>query len=244
MTITSDKKLNSGRIVDCLLGGEHHYPADVEATNRLLTLYPDYPKVFRGVRDFHGRAAGYMHTKGVDRFLVFGAGIPTLGAVHEVVPEAKVLYSDLDLENVELGGQILADNPRCDYAFADVTDLSTLDPHKMNTVLGTDGPLGMNVAGVVCFLEDDVLTKVFEELFEFAPTGSYLAVDFDSFGMPRETVKRREYFLRTPDTIRPLLGKWQPTAHGILPISLWRADELNVQDPAKQTFHYVTILTK
>ena len=66
------------------------------------------------------------------------AGVDPRG--HEVVPEGKVLYSDLDLENVELGGQILADNPRCDYAFADVTDLSTLDPHKMNTVLGTDGP--------------------------------------------------------------------------------------------------------
>ncbi len=242
--MTTPKRPNSGRIIDCLLGGEHHFPADIEAANRLLALSPDYPQIFREVRDFFGRTARYIHAQNVNRFLVFGAGIPTLGTVHEAVPNAKVLYSDIDLDNVEIGKQILADTPHCDYVYCDVTDLSSLDPDRMNTVLGTEGPLGMSVAGIACFLEDDVLKKTFEQLFEMAPPDSYLGVDFDSFGMPPDTVKKRKYILRVPDTIRPLLGKWQPTPQGILPISLWHADQLNVQDPGEPVFHYGVVLTK
>lgn len=238
-----DKKPNSGRIIDCLLGGKHHFPADGEAADRLIALSADYPRIFREVRDFFGKAARYAHAQNVNRFLVFGAGIPTLGTVHEAVPAAKVLYSDIDLENVEIGKAILADDPRCDYVFCDVTDLSGLDRDSMNTVLGTEGPLSMGVAGIACFLEDDVLQQVFERLFAMAPPNSYLAVDFDSFGMPPETVKRRKYMPRVPDTIRPLLGKWQPTPHGILPISLWQADQLHVQDPGESVSHYSVVLT-
>lgn len=244
MTKLIDKDLNSGRIVDCLLGGEHHLPADVEAANTLLALYPGYPQIFREVRDFYGRAARYMNAHGVNRLLVFGAGIPTLGTVHEAVPEARVLYTDRDLDNVELGQQILADNPRCDYVCCDVTDLSSLDLDSMNAVLGSEGPLGISVAGIVCLLEDDVLRDVFAQLFDVAPPHSYLAVDFDSFGMPRGTVSKREYFLRAADTIRPVLGQWQPTAHGVVPISRWHADELNVQDPGEPVFHYAVVLAK
>jgi len=185
-----------------------------------------------------------MHAQHVNRFLVFGAGIPTLGAVHEVVPGAKVLYSDIDRDNVEFGQQILADHPHCNYVYCDVTDLSSLDRNALNAGLGAAGSLGLMLAGVACFIEDDLLQQTFEQLFEMSPPNSYFAIDFDSFGMPHDTVKRRKYMLRTPDTIRPLLGRWQPTPHGILPISLWQGDQIDAQDPGEPVSHYGVVLTK
>ncbi len=228
--------------------------------------------MFRDVRSFFGRAARYMQSQNVNRFLVFGGGIPTLGTLHEAVPDAMVLYGDIDLKNVDIGKAILRDNPRCDYLYCDVTDLSTFDWDSTNTLLEAypeirlwglnhrqpatstqrssgqiphaNERLGICIAGVVCFLEDDLLTKTFEQLYEMAPPNSYLAVDFDSFGMPADTVKKRKYMRRVPDTIRPLLGKWQPTPHGILPISLWQPDQPNVQDPGETVSHYTVVLTK
>jgi hypothetical protein len=234
---------NSGRVIDYLLGGTHHFPPDIAGGDRMLASYSGYPGIFRDVRGFFGKAARYMHSQNVNRFLVFGAGVPTLGAPHEAVPNGNVLYSDIDPENVEIGQTILAANPRCDYVYCDVTDLSTLDQARMNAVLGAEGPLGMSMAGIAAFLEDDVLMSAFEQLFDMAPPNSYLAVDVDSFGMPY-TIKRRKYIRRALDEIPPLLGPWQPTPHGILPISLWPAAQIAVQDSGEPVSHYGVVLTK
>jgi O-methyltransferase involved in polyketide biosynthesis len=160
------------------------------------------------------------------------------------VPGAKVLYSDIDPDNVEIGKQILADHPHCGYVYCDVTDLSSLDRKAMHAVLGAEGPLGLMLAGVACFIKDDLLQQTFERLFEMAPPNSYFAIDFDSFGMSHDDVKWPNYTMRLPETIRPLLGPWQPTPHGILPISLWQADQFNVQEPGEPVFHYGVVLMK
>ncbi|NJL58199.1 hypothetical protein HC928_26100 [bacterium] len=90
-------------------------------------IYPHIHHVFRTLRGYQTWMTRYIAGQGIDQFLVFGAGIPTGLHVHEVVPQARTLYTDIDPLCVQYGQQILADIPTADYIICDITDLASLD---------------------------------------------------------------------------------------------------------------------
>jgi hypothetical protein len=220
---------NTGRILDYWLGGNHHLPVDVEAARAFESIYGDFPGVFRTLRDFIGRAARYIGEQGIDQFLVLGSGIPTQGNVHEAVPQARVLYTDIDPLNVQLGQEILAGNPDVGYTYCDANDLSTLDQELVRSVLGPLRRLGIVVVGVGVFIPDDRLRGLFAGLYEWAPGESHLAFDFDSTRLstfPAALEMLGDGFhMRTPETFAPLLGPWELTQDGIQPAGAWRNPE-------------------
>jgi hypothetical protein len=243
---------NTARILDYWLGGNHHFPVDVEGAKLFESVYDDFPTVFRTLRDYIGRSARYIASQGIDQFIVFGAGLPTCDNVHEAVPNAKVLYTDIDEANIKLGQEILADNPNADYAFCDASDLSTLDPEVVARVLGPLKRVGLVFVGVAAFIPDEVLKGMFEELYNWAPAGSYLELDFDGEALVSYP-KALEFLAgmgtpltpRNPSTIAPLLGKWVPTEHGIVPVNLLEGERAVGQDydPSK-VFMYGTVVQK
>lgn len=243
---------NTGRIVDYWLGGEHHFPPDTEGGKLFDSVYPHFPTVFRAERGFVGRATRYIASQGIDQFLVFGAGIPTQGNVHEVVPQARVLYSDIDPINIELGKQILASHPQADYTCCDVTNLDTLDQAVVTQVLGSIHRLGIVFTGVAAFLSDEALVKLFDTLYDRVPQRSFFAMDFDGEASAR-TPRLLELlnsmsaplYMRNPATIQPLLGRWQLTATGIQPVAAWQAEPaakpIEMSEPV---FHYGCVVYK
>lgn len=217
---------NTGRMFDYWLGGHHHSPVDVAAAQAFETVFDDFPRVFRALRDFIGRASRYIRQQGVEDFLVLGAGLPTQGNVHEAVPGARVLYTDLDPDNVALGQRILAGVPGTGYTRCDATDLSTLDPAVVHQVLGPPRPLGIIVVGVEAFMDDAQVRITFQRLHDQALPGSHLAFDCDSpqaLNHP-ELVKMMGpgFHMRTPEQLAALLGPWQLTGDGIQPVAAWR----------------------
>jgi hypothetical protein len=227
MTFTTEPTVpNTGRILDYWLGGQHHFPPDVAAARAFSAIYGDFPRVFRVLRDFIGRASRFIHSQGVDQFLVLGAGVPTQGNVHEAVPAARVLYTDIDPLNVELGQRILAGMPGKGYALCDASDLSTLDLESARQVLGPFHRLGIVMVGVAVFIDDERLRATYRKLHELAPPGSYLAFDFDSTKLREFPAALRMlgdgFHMRTPETFAPLLQPWQLTEDGIQPVAAWR----------------------
>lgn len=77
----------------------------------------------------------YLLERGMREFVVFGAGVPTRGNVHEVAPDAGVLYPDIDPVTVRLGQQTLAGHPRAAYTLGDATDLGTLDDDLVHRIV-------------------------------------------------------------------------------------------------------------
>ncbi|MGC5051752.1 SAM-dependent methyltransferase [Micromonospora sp. DT48] len=75
---------STARMIDFWLGGAHHHPVDVAAAHAFEQAYGPCAPVFRELRAFLGRAVRAIAATGVDGFLVFGAGVPTMGNVHEV----------------------------------------------------------------------------------------------------------------------------------------------------------------
>jgi hypothetical protein len=99
---------------DYYLGGIHNFPADRAAAREVSARYPFICAVARANRAFLGRAVRYLAGAGVRQFLDIGSGIPTVGNVHEIaqgtVPEARVVYVDIDPVAVAESLDLLADS--------------------------------------------------------------------------------------------------------------------------------------
>lgn len=221
---------NTGRIIDYWRGGAHHLPADAEAAKAFCALYPGFPQVYQTLQEFIGRAVQAIAEQGVNQFLLLGAGIPTQGNVHEILPEARVLYTDIDAINIALGNEILATTPGVGYAYCDATDLGTLDQETMERVLDPTAPIGIVMTGITVSLDDDAAQKALSHIFDWASRGSYLAVDFDgealaTFPVIKERIldqADKPLHLRGPHQIHPLLGRWRVTGDGVGPVDTWR----------------------
>ncbi|WP_437940590.1 SAM-dependent methyltransferase [Sorangium sp. So ce341] len=220
---------NAARMIDYWLGGIHYLPVDIEAAKEYEAAYGDFRGIFRVLRAYIGRAARAIRAEGIDQFLVFGAGLPTSGNVHEAVPDARVLYTDVDLINIAMGQRILAGLPNVGYAYCDASDLTTLDRASVERVLGPIRRLGIVFVGVAAFIADDKLAATFASLHDLAPAGSLMALDFDSEMCRRypRIVELLEapglrFHMRAPEAIRSLLGPWRLTSEGITPVGAWR----------------------
>ncbi|RKN41386.1 SAM-dependent methyltransferase [Micromonospora endolithica] len=221
---------STARMIDFWLGGEHHFPVDVAAAHAFEGAYGPCAPVFRDLRAFLGRAVRAIAAQGVESFLVFGGGVPTMGNVHEAAPEARVLYTDVDPVTIRLGQQILAGSDRAGYGFGDATDLGTIDPAQLHRFVPGWGrsPVGVVFLGLAAFLDDPTLARTLDELYQATAPGSLLAIDFDTeelAGWPAALAMMGPAFrMRSPTAFRPLLGRWTPTADGIVPVATWRPD--------------------
>lgn len=221
---------STARMIDFWLGGSDHFPVDVAAARAFEGAYGPCAPVFRSLRDFLGRSVRFVADAGVGEFLVFGAGVPTRGNVHEVAPGARVLYTDVDPVAVRVGQQMLAGDDRVGYTFGDATDVASIDPVVRQRVLPGWGsrPVGLVFLGLAAFLDDETLARTLDELYEAVPAGSHLAVDFDTeelAGYPQALAMMGPAFrMRPPEVFAGLLGRWRPTADGIVPVARWRPD--------------------
>ncbi|MBM0233322.1 SAM-dependent methyltransferase [Micromonospora sp. STR1_7] len=219
---------STARMIDYWIGGADHFPVDVAAATAFEQAYGPCAPVFRELRAFLGRAVRAIAAQGVDGFLVFGAGVPTMGNVHEVAAEATVLYTDVDPVTIRLGQRILAGSDRAGYGFGDATDIGTIDPAQLHRFVPGWGrrPVGVVFLGLAAFLDDDTLRRTLDELYAAAAPGSLLAVDFDTEELaahPQALAMMGPAFrMRPPAAFAPLLGRWSPTADGIVPVSRWR----------------------
>ncbi|MEH0973639.1 SAM-dependent methyltransferase [Micromonospora sp. CPCC 205546] len=232
---------STARMIDFWLGGEHHYPVDVATARAFEQAYGPCAPVFRELRAFLGRSVRAMVARGVDSFLVFGAGVPTMGNVHEVAPEATVLYTDVDPVTIRLGQRLLADSDRAGYGYGDATDVGTVDRAQLHRFVPGWGrrPVGVVFLGLAAFLDDETLARTLDELYEATAPDSLLAVDFDTEELaahPEALAMMGPAFrMRPPAAFGPLLGRWTPTEDGIVPIARWRPDGPPAQVP--DAFH-------
>lgn len=231
---------NTARMIDYWLGGSHHLPVDIQGAMAFTDVFPGCQGVFQSLRRFLVRACRHIHAQGIDQFLVLGSGLPTCMNVHEAVPEARVLYTDIDPININLGREILEGVPRAGYTFCDASDPSTLDPAEVARVLGPIKRVGIIFIGVTAFIPDPVLTKMLHALHGWAPEGSYLAIDFDSDfakDYPRLLAlleaARAPLIMRTKESILPLFPPWKLTEDGLTSVGAWRNEsDKDAEGPA------------
>ena len=88
------------RMYDYYLRGKDNYAVDRAAADQVAMAMPEIGELALENRSFLRRAVRHMARSGVRQFLDIGSGLPTVGNTHEIVqeiiPDARVVYVDID----------------------------------------------------------------------------------------------------------------------------------------------------
>jgi hypothetical protein len=176
------KPATAARMYDYYLGGIHNFPADQEAAKIVLERAPMLPTIVRDNRAFLARAVRYLTSVGVRQFLDIGSGIPTEGNVHEIaqaaIPDARVVYVDIDPEAVSESLELLAGNPYATAVRADIHEPQALLDHpQVRKLFDFDQPVAVLLVAVLHFVQDtDDAYDIVTTLRSAIVPGSHLVV--------------------------------------------------------------------
>lgn len=199
---------NAARIYDYFLGGSHNFPADRAVARKAIELWPDLPLIMRANRAFLRRAVQYLAGSGITRFLDLGSGIPTYGAVHEVVreiqPAARVVYVDQDPVAVAHSRLLVGHDPNVEVVQADLRDpRDLLARTPVAELLSRGEPVAVLVVAVLHFIsDDDDPGAVLAVLRDAVTPGSMLALSHAALeGRPDQAGPHQELYARTPNPL-------------------------------------------
>lgn len=173
---------NPARMYDCYLGGTANFQADRDAVDRILELVPEIRDAAWANRGFLQRAVRWMAQRGIRQFIDLGAGLPTQRCTHEVarevVPEARVLYSDYDPGVIAHGHKILAGVPGAAIIEADFRQPGELLGHaETRRLIDFAEPAGLLIVAVTQFIPDaDDPWRLVARYADALAPGSYLAL--------------------------------------------------------------------
>ena len=174
---------SSARIYDYFLGGKDHFQADRDAADQIATYLPNMREAARINRAFVRRAVRYLVSEaGIRQLIDIGAGLPTMGNVHEVAtaahPAARVVYVDHDPVVLAHARNMLQGTPNAVIIGHDMRAPADIlaDP-ELRRLVHFDEPVGVMFVSVLHFLSDaDDPAAIIGELLAPFPPGSYVAL--------------------------------------------------------------------
>lgn len=182
-------RTNPARIYDYMLDGTHNFPVDREIGEKNKRNRPGLVKFVRLNRDFLTLAGRQFAEASYPAYIDLATGLPTEGALHELVPEtARVLYNDHDPVVISYAGEILEE-------YAEATGRSTANIRYVQSPIeqierilaaaeqffGPERRVGICLIGVAYFIADADLQRVCQQWHRWAAPGSALAVtSFDT----------------------------------------------------------------
>lgn len=230
---------------DYFLGGKDHYPADEQAAEALLAVWPGLQVAAQVNRAFMRRSTEYLaREKGIRQFLDIGTGIPTEPNLHqiaqEVAPESHVVYTDNDPLVLTHARALMSGTPqgRTAYLHADATDpAAILASAEVRETLDLSEPVAVSLIALLHFIEHDA-EKIVATLVDALAPGSYLTIctataDFD----PEQVATAREIYRargitaqdRTRDEVAKFFDGLELLDPGVVPPHRWRP---NIEPPA------------
>lgn len=171
------------RVYDHSLAGKDNYAVDRAAFEKVLEVAPAQREVSLANRRWLHRVVRYLAgPAGIDQFLDLGAGLPTVGNLHEVAqlenPKSIVVYVDYDPLCVAHGRVLLERGDSTHYLNGDILEAgSLLGNRDICQYFDMARPIGVLAGAVLHHLADDFApARVMGELIDRLPTGSYVAV--------------------------------------------------------------------
>ena len=258
----TDAAPNAARVYDALLGGKDNYAADRAAARRLAAAVPGVERAARANRSFLGRAVRYLAGQGITQFLDIGSGLPTRGNVHQIAheinPDARVAYADIDPVVVAHARALLVDAPAVGTPKVTAVEADLRYPRNLITSreirdhLDLTQPTGLLLVAVLHFLTDaerphDVVRCLAGRL---AP-GSYIVVSHgtadhigpDAFRAAAAVYDRTSApaVARSREEIERFLDGLELVPPGIVDPVAWRPGLAAVGPPARPTLSYAGI---
>lgn len=241
---------SASRVYDFYLGGFHNFSSDREMAEQAIKDWPDLPLIMKSNRAFLRRAVGYLVKQGVRQFLDIGSGIPTVGNVHEVAhelaPESKIVYVDIDPVAVAHSQSILTDNPNAKVLAGDFRRPAEIlaDP-LVTEFLDLSRPVGVLLNALLHFVGDaDHPAEVIATLRDALAPGSYLTIshathelhppeltDFHR-GLYRQTATPMT--MRSQAQVRDLFDGFELVEPGVTLSEEWHPETVAVVEDAER----------
>jgi hypothetical protein len=224
---------------DYFLGGFHNFAIDRVAAERVLAVEPDFALLLRANRAFLRRAVTFAVNQGVRQFLDLGAGIPTVGSVHEIAqsidPASRVVYVDNDPIAVALSQDILANTPDAVTIQADVKRpddiLRNADCSRM---LELNRPVAVLLVAFLHLVPDDAEALRIVRFFrDTIASGSYIAITHATGTFtPERSARTNTVYnqatspvtLRTLEQMQEFFDGLELVEPGIVPTPSWRPE--------------------
>ena len=242
---------SAARIYDYVLGGDYHYAVDRAAAEEITKRMPLAPALAKYNRMWVQRVVRYLVAHcDVRQFLDIGSGIPTYGNVHEIAqeiePTARVLYVDYERAAVDLGLEILEDNPYATSLHADMRqpDLILTDPVTTSTLDFTK-PIAMIWGSMLHFIEDrDDPFGICARYKEMLKPGDYIALTHLTWqyvsgpDLERQAHQGRDAYnamvnatlnIRDVDSIMWFFKDTELVEPGLVPAPDWKPDSANYE---------------
>jgi hypothetical protein len=226
---------SAARMYDYYLGGSHNFASDREAAAKVLELLPDAPLMAQANRAFLHRSVRFLVDQGVRQFIDLGSGIPTAGNVHEVAPDATVVYVDMDPVAVAYSESILSGHDRAGIVHADIRHPEqVLQAPVTRELLDFDQPIGLLMVAVLHFVaESDDPAGLVSTFGDALPAGSAVALAHVTLDeRPDEMARLTAIYqnsanpttFRTKKQIDGLLTGWDLVEPGLTWVVEWRPD--------------------
>lgn len=229
---------NAGRVYDYVLGSNHNFEADRQAAEFMISLVPSTRKWVRMLRMFLHEAVRQLAEEGFDKFLDFASGLPTANHIHQMVPHARVIYTDSDPVTVAYAEEILGDNENVRYLGIDIRGVDAiLNSSAARELFGDERKVAIGFNAVTCFLTHEELQSIMNALYEWAAPGSKMFATFETKLAGAMTPRMQQfldmfdqmgspYHFLTLEESQKLVEPWRPDERGFRPLS----ECLGIQD--------------
>jgi hypothetical protein len=243
---------STARLYDYFLGGSNNFLVDRQMAEQLRASSPDVVDALLANRGFHGRAAVWIAKQGVRQFIDLGSGLPTQNNTHQsvrrVLPDARVVYVDIDPMVAAHAGTLLEGDGSTAVVTADLRDPEAVLGHPdMQRLIDFGEPAGVVATDVMHFIADTADPWLLIARYLAAlPAGSYLALSHATVDRipPRQTGDIQEildknavefYGRSRPDVERffkglDLVPPYDGAAPGVTYAGLWGAEDLEAAD--------------
>jgi hypothetical protein len=174
---------NLTRIFDYLVGGTAHFEVDRQAATEMLKLIPSLRKWTRLRRAFIQEAAQVLHSEGFRQFLDLASGMPSNDHLHSVVPNARIVYTDINPMAVSYGRNLFSDQSNITYIRGNgLAPESILLAPELLKLIHLDEPVAIGLNGLPLFMTGEQTQHLAKIIYEWAPTGSKLFLVLQTHG--------------------------------------------------------------
>lgn len=223
-------KPNPGRMFDYWLGGTHNFEIDRQFADQIAKQFPLVRELTKTERGRIKPFVQFFYEQGIRAIIDFGSSLPTCNNTHEVAheidPQIKVVYVDIDPVTAAYGQELLLGKPNVIYLQGDAAKpLTILEAPETRALLGDNRRVGFTSLNLGHLLTDAQWRDSFQALYNWAAPDSYFAMTLPSqdwvtepFLMQIVESYRRANllsFYRSREQLKPLLAPWQLTGKGI-----------------------------
>lgn len=236
---------NAARMYDFYLGGSHNFEADRKAAEQITQLIPWVPKAARLQRScLQDIAIELTYTRGYDVLVDFASGLPTQDHIHTVAkPGTLVIYSDIDPIVVEFTRDIIKDAENT-YIFQNDArqPQKLLNNPEVEALLKGRRNVGFILWGLSTFLNDEELSTIMQQLYEWAGPGSTIAFNAQGADIDKNDPAvahnialyekmGTKLTMRTLEQYRSIIQPWHTDAAGFVPLLEWHGLDTSIMSP-------------